>query len=51
MIRNEVGVIEQPEGQRFYVAVFTRSDSGANAANVNTAIGRAAAAAVEYLSG
>lgn len=51
VIRNEVGVIEQPEGQRFYVAVFTRSDSGAKAANVNTAIGRAAAAAVEYLSG
>jgi beta-lactamase class A len=49
VVRNEVGVIEQPDGQRFYVAVFTQSDPGANEGNVNTAIGRAAAAAVEHL--
>jgi beta-lactamase class A len=50
VVRNEVGVLEQPDGQRFYVAVFTRSDPGADEAGVNAAIGQAAGTAVASLT-
>jgi beta-lactamase class A len=50
VVRNEVGVVEQPDGRRFYAAVFTRSDPKAIEGNVNAAIGNAAAAAVRCLS-
>lgn len=50
IVRNEVGVIEQPSGQRFYAAVFTRTDPQADEASVNSAIAAAAAASVRKCS-
>jgi beta-lactamase class A len=51
-IRNEVGVVEYPDGGRYAVAVFTRSSSLAqkNPA-VDAVIGRAARLAVDALRG
>jgi beta-lactamase class A len=49
IIRNEVGVIDRPDGQRFYAAVFTRGEPSATEARVNAVIGAAAAAAVDRL--
>lgn len=46
VVRNEIGVIDQPGGQRFYAAVFTRADPQADEARVNAAIGAAAAEGV-----
>jgi len=51
VVRNEVGVIEQTDGQRFYAAVFTRSDPEAAERDVNLAIGNAAAAAAQLIDG
>jgi beta-lactamase class A len=50
VIRNEVGVIDYPDGQSYLAAVFTRAGqpNGGEVA-INTAIGRAAAAAVAAL--
>ena len=50
VVRNEIGVIDQPDGQRFYVAVFTRADPQADEARVNAAIGAAAAEGVRRCS-
>ena len=51
IVRNEIGVIEDPAGRRHYAAVFTRSAGAAGGdAEVNAAIGRAAAVAVSALS-
>lgn len=49
VVRNEIGVIEQFEGARFYAAVFTRAGRAAADAEVNTVIGQAAAAAAQSL--
>lgn len=51
-VRNEVGVVEYPDGGRYAVAVFTRSSSLAqkNAA-ADAVIGRAARLAVDALRG
>lgn len=49
VVRNEIGVIELSEGPRFSAAVFTRAARGAEDAEVNAVIGRAAAAAVQSL--
>jgi beta-lactamase class A len=49
-VRNEVGVVEQADGRRFAVAVFTRSDSPAfTLPQADAAIGRAARVAVDAL--
>jgi beta-lactamase class A len=49
-VRNEAGVITQPDGRRYAVAVFTRSDSlAARNASVDAAIGQAGRLAVEAL--
>ncbi|MEV7005767.1 serine hydrolase [Streptosporangium sp. NPDC051022] len=51
-IRNEVGVVEYPDGGRYAVAVFTRSYGTAqNQPRVDAVIGTAARAAVERLRG
>lgn len=49
-LRNEIGVVELPDGHRYAVAVFTRADSTAirNAA-AETAIGTAARLAIDQL--
>lgn len=48
--RNEAAVVEHPDGGRYAVAVFTRSDSpDYRDPSTDRAIGRAAALAVEYL--
>ncbi len=49
-VRNEVGVVEYPDGGRYAVAVFTRSASTSqkNAA-ADAVIGRAARLAVDAL--
>lgn len=49
VVRNEVGVIERPGNDRFYVAVFTRSEPAATELDINTAIGKSAARAVQAL--
>ena len=50
LVRNEVGVIEYPDGRRYFAAVFTRRTSDtATPAEINAAIGRAAAMAVDQL--
>lgn len=47
-VRNEVGVVELPDGRRYAVAVFTRSDSLVmTLPQVDAAIGAAARVAVE----
>jgi beta-lactamase class A len=51
LVRNEVGVISYPDGQRYAAAVFTRSQPGADDAAINRAIGTAAARAVAVLRG
>lgn len=49
-VRNEAGVIEYPDGNRYAVTVFTRSDSFAETnPSVDKVIGEAAAAAVRAL--
>jgi beta-lactamase class A len=49
-VRNEVGVVERPDGRRFAVAVFTRTDSPAFVLpQADAAIGRAARVAVDSL--
>ncbi|GAA5187952.1 serine hydrolase [Rugosimonospora acidiphila] len=49
-IRNEIGVVEYPDGGRYAVAVFTRSTSTAlNLPRADAAIGLAARLAVEHL--
>ena len=50
VVRNEVGVIEQPDGRVFYASVFTRAESNATEAAVNAAIGAAAAEGVRRCS-
>ena len=51
-VRNEAAVVSYPDGRRFAVAVFTRSDSLADRnPAVDAAIGRAARLAVEGLRG
>lgn len=51
-IRNEVGVVEYPDGGRYAVAVFTRSYGTAqNQPRADAVIGTAARAAVEHLRG
>jgi beta-lactamase class A len=50
VVRNEVGVIEFPDGAAYVAAIFTRATAaGASDAEVNRAIGTAAAAAVRAL--
>lgn len=50
-IRNEVGVVELPDGRRYAVAVFTRSDSLVmTLPQVDAAIGAAARVAVEDIA-
>lgn len=52
VIRNEVGVIEYPDGVAYAAAVFTQvSESGHSGAAIDRAIGAAAAAAVRQLRG
>ena len=49
-VRNEIGVVEYPQGDKYAVAVFTRFDpNAAPRGNVDQAIGAAAALAVEQL--
>lgn len=49
-LRNEVGVVEFPDGPRFAVAVYTRPQSlDIRLPELDLAIGRAAAVAVEHL--
>jgi beta-lactamase class A len=51
-IRNEIGVVEYPDGGRYAVAVFTRSYGTAqNQPRADAVIGTAARAAVERLRG
>ncbi len=48
--RNEVGVVEYPDGGRYAIAVFTRSIGTAqNQPRADAAIGSAARIAVEHL--
>lgn len=51
VVRNEVGVVEYPDGGRYAAAVFTRTPTGADDAAVNRAIGAATAGAVARLRG
>ena len=51
-VRNEAGVVSYPDGRRYAVAAFTRSDSTASRNPViDAAIGQAAWLAVQSLSG
>lgn len=50
VFRHEIGTITLPDDRRYFAAVFTRKTKGdASPAAINSAIGRAAAAAVELL--
>jgi len=49
VIRNEVGVVEYPDGRGYAMAVFTQTRSAGRDTAINAAIGAAAAAAVEAL--
>jgi beta-lactamase class A len=50
VIRNEIGVITMPDGQRYAAAVFTRADRPwDNEHEINAAIGTATARAVGCL--
>ncbi|MQA77716.1 MAG: serine hydrolase [Streptosporangiales bacterium] len=52
LVRNEVGVVEYPDGGRYAVGVFTRADDPApNAPHLDAVIGWAAAQAVAQLRG
>jgi beta-lactamase class A len=49
-VRNEIGVVEYPDGGRYAVAVFTRSASTAlTHPRADATIGTAARLAIEYL--
>jgi beta-lactamase class A len=51
VVRNEIGVIEYPDGRGYVAAVFTQArHPRANDAAINTAIGTAAAVAVRILA-
>jgi beta-lactamase class A len=51
VVRNEVGVVEYPDGRAYAIAVFARAhEPWKNDAAINAAIGAAAAAAVSELS-
>ena len=52
IVRNEVGVVEYPDGRAYAMAVFTQAaaDQPSDAA-INAAIGAAAAAAIDELTG
>ncbi len=47
VVRNEIGVVTFPDGGTFAVAVFTRSVRGHDEREINSAIGRAAAVAID----
>jgi beta-lactamase class A len=50
VVRNEVGVVEYPDGARYAVTVFTRADEPfRNENEINAAVGSAAARAVAWL--
>jgi beta-lactamase class A len=50
VVRNEIGVVEFPDGKQYAIGVFTRAHAPyVGAAQINSAIGRAAFAAVEHL--
>jgi len=52
VIRNEVGVIEYPDGEAYAAAVFTQiSEPGQDSAAIDRVIGAAAAAAISELRG
>ena len=52
LVRNEVGVVELPDGARYAVGVFTRADDPtSNAPHLDALIGWAAAEAVAQLRG
>lgn len=49
-VRNEVGVVEGPDGRAFAVAVFTRSDAmSGRAPAIDAAIGTAARIGMDHL--
>ena len=50
ILRNEIGVVEYPDGERYAVAVFTRSSSlRSKNAPADAVIGKAARWAVDHL--
>jgi beta-lactamase class A len=49
VIRNEVGVVEYPDGRSYAMAVFTQTRQSGRDAAINAAIGTAAATAVQTL--
>lgn len=49
VVRNEIGVIEQPDGPRIYAAVFTAAEREAPDVEINAVIAQTAAAAAESL--
>jgi len=49
VVRNEIGVISDPDGHRYAAAVFTRSRPGSDEVAINAAIGTATALAVAAL--
>jgi beta-lactamase class A len=49
VIRNEVGVVEYPDGRSYAMAVFTQTRLSGRDAAINAVIGTAAATAVETL--
>lgn len=53
VVRNEIGVVQVPDGRAYALAAFTRSDPSqrADARRIDAAIGGAAAYAVELLQG
>ena len=50
IVRNEIGVIEYPDGRGYAAAVFTQAEPRSSDAAINTVIGTAAAAAVRILA-
>jgi beta-lactamase class A len=50
IVRNEVGVIEYPDGRGYAAAVFTQAKPRSSDAAINAVIGTAAAAAVRILA-
>lgn len=50
IVRNEIGVIEYPDGRGYAAAVFTQVKPQSNDAAINSVIGTAAAAAVRILA-
>jgi beta-lactamase class A len=51
VIRNEVGVVDYPDGRSYAMAVFTQTQSSGSDTAINAAIGAAAASAVQALIG